>query len=159
MKRAAMSVMLIAFAIVVSFEGTASRAMAFFTSTGAGTGPASVGALTPVTVAALVGGDAPTTMLLPGTSADVILRIDNPNAFAVLLMNVTRSGAIIPDAGHPGCTTTGVTFTDQSGLNVLVPAGSSLVHLPAAAQMDSGSSSGCQGAAFSIPVTLTVRRE
>jgi hypothetical protein len=51
-----------------------------------------------------------------------------------------------------------VSFANQSGLNISVPNGSSLVHLPGAASMDATSSSGCQGATFSIPVTLGVQK-
>ena len=38
---------------------------------------------------------------------------------------VTGNGTITPDAGHSGCTTTGVTFTDQSGLTLDIAASTS----------------------------------
>jgi hypothetical protein len=71
---------------------------------------------------------------------------------------VTGSGTITADAAHPGCTTTGVTFADQAGLNTAIAgSGTTLVHLPGAAAMSTASSNGCQGATFSIPVSISVR--
>jgi hypothetical protein len=118
------------------------------------------GSIQPVTVAALTGGDAPSSSLRPGASADVVLRIQNVNPFPVTLVSVEGGPAsITADLAHPGCTTTGVTFTDQTGLSVPIAAsGTTLVHLPGAAAMSTASSNGCQGATFSIPVTTTVRR-
>jgi hypothetical protein len=112
-----------------------------------------------VTVSALVGGDTPSSRLYPGgPAADVILRVNNPNAFTVQVFSVAANGGITADVSHAGCTTTGVTFTPPSNPSITVPAGSSLVHLSGAASMSTASVSGCQGATFSIPVTLTVHR-
>lgn len=137
---------------------SAAGAFAYFRSTGAGSGSGSVATPQAVSVVALTGGDAPTSLLQPGGTADVILRLNNPNAYAVTLVAVTGSTPITVDSNHSGCTTTGVTFTNQSGLSISVPSGSSLVHIPGAAAMDTTSLSACQGATFSIPVTLTVQK-
>jgi hypothetical protein len=135
----------------------ATVAYAYWSSTGQGTGSAAGGGLQPVTVTAFVSGDTPNSVLLPGGSADVILRIDNPNPFAVTLVSVSGNGTITPDAGHPSCTVMGVTFTNQTGLSSNIPASdTTLVHLPAAASMDATSSNGCQGATFTVPVSITV---
>jgi hypothetical protein len=144
---------------VVSALATA-VAFAYFTSSSSGGGGATTATLNPVTVAALTGGDAPSSSLRPGGSADVVLRIQNTNPFTVTLVSVAGGpGAITPDPAHAGCTTTGVTFTNQTGLNVSIAAsGTTLVHLPGAAAMGAASSNGCQGATFSIPVTTTVQR-
>lgn len=134
---------------------------AFWSTGGSGSGSGTGGAMQPVTVAALAGGDAPNVTLLPGgPAADVILRISNPNAFAVTLVSVAGDGAITADLGHSSCTTMGVTFTNQASLSVTIPASSSafFVDLPAAASMHSTSSNGCQGAIFSIPVAVTVHQ-
>jgi hypothetical protein len=137
----------------------AGGAYAYWTSSGSGSGSGTTGTLQAVTVAAFVGGDTPTTAIVPGGSADVILRVSNPNAYAVTLISVSGNGTIAPDAGHTGCTTTGVTFTNQTGLTTAIAAaGTTLVDLPAAAAMGSTSSNGCQGATFSIPVSITVHK-
>lgn len=147
--------LLLAVALLVALAG---GALAWFTASGSGTGSGADGTVQPVTVQALAGGDAPSSALQPGGTADVILRLSNPNSFALTLTAVTGGSPITADGGHSGCTTTGVSFTSQSGLSITVPSGSSLVHLPGAARMDTTSSSGCQGATFAIPVTLSVRR-
>jgi hypothetical protein len=64
---------------------------------------------------------------------------------------------ITADAGHSGCTTTGVSFTDKTGLSISVPANSvgTDATLTNAASMTNASLNACQGATFTIPVTLT----
>ena len=96
-------------------------------------------------------------MLQPDGSADVILRITNPNGFAVTLTSVAANGTITASGGIGACAATGVTFAGASGLSTLI-AGSAttLVHLQGAATMSSASSTGCQGATFSIPVLIVV---
>jgi len=113
-----------------------------------------------VTVSAIVGGDTVGSMLVPGGTADVILRVNNPNTAAVTLVSVTGGpGSITADGGHPGCTTTGVTFTNQPSLSVAIAgSGTTLVHLAGAASMGAASSDGCQGATFFIPVSITVHQ-
>jgi len=109
-----------------------------------------------VTLNAVAGN--PSTPLYPGGTGDVSLEVNNPNAYAVTLVSVAGNGTITPDAGHSSCTTTGVTFTNQSGLSTIIPASASgyQIRLPGAVSMGSSSSSGCQRATFSIPVTITV---
>jgi len=130
-------------------------AAAYFTANGSGSGAASVGTVT-VTVAAA---GTPSAPLYPGSSGDVKLKINNPNAFAVKLKTVTGNGAITADAGHSGCSPTGVTFNNQTGLNVNLPASTNNipVDLSGAASMSNASASGCQGATFTIPVSITVQ--
>ena len=133
-------------------------AYAYFTSSGSGKGSASIGTMQPVTlVSATV---APSTLLLPGSTGAVTLKVNNQNSFAVTLVSVTGTGGTITaDSGHPGCTTTGVTFTNQTSLNTSIPASTTAtIDLPGAAAMSTASSAGCQGATFSIPVTITVHK-
>jgi hypothetical protein len=115
-----------------------------------------------VTVSAFAGGDLPSSTLIPGGTADVIVRVTNPNASAVQVYSVAANGAITADPAHAACTTTGVIFTAPSAPltpTVSVPASSSLLfHLASAATMSLASQSACQGATFQIPVTLTARQ-
>ena len=148
---------LVAFAVVVTSGGAA---YAYLTGAGTGTGTAHTGTMQTVTVSALVGGDAPTSTLYPGgPAADVILRLNNPNSYSVKLTGVSGNGTITADASHSACTTTGVTFTPPSSPSIAVPAGSSLVHLSGAASMSTASLNACQGATFTIPVTVTIHNE
>jgi hypothetical protein len=138
---------------------TSGIAYAYVTGAGSGSGTAQVGTMQTVTVSALVGGDVPTSRLYPGgPTADVILRVNNPNAFTVQVFSVAANGSITADGGHASCTTTGVTFTPPVNPSITLPVGSSVVHLSGAASMSTASVSGCQGATFSIPVTLTVHK-
>lgn len=134
----------------------AGAAFAYWTTGGSGSGFSSTGTLQAVTVAANTG--TPNTPLYPGGTGDVVLKATNPNTFAVTLVSVAANGGTITaDAGHPSCTTTGVTFTTQTGLSINIPGGGTTqVDLPGAASMSTSSSNGCQGATFSIPVSITV---
>ncbi len=133
----------------VAYAWLSSSASAAVTATTAG--------LSAVTVSALSGGDAPLGQLQPGGTADVVLRVTNPNAYPVTLVGVTANGTVTSSGGIGSCTTTGVALVAQSGLNVAITAsGTTLVDLPGAASMSESSSSGCQGATFAIPVAITV---
>jgi hypothetical protein len=127
---------------------------AAWTTNGSGSGYAKAGtsqALTTVDVSASTG-----ATLYPGVSGDVKIQISNPNTYAVRVTAVSGNGTITADAGHSGCTTTGVTFTNQSSLTIDIAASSSTTTtLTGAASMSNASLNACQGATFTIPVTLT----
>ena len=130
---------------------------AAWTTSGSGSGYAKAGtsqALTTVDVSATT-----TASLYPGQSGNVTLKINNPNGYNVRVTAVSLNGQqtdITADAGHSGCTTTGVTFTDQTGLTLDVNAGSQAEFtLNGAASMSNASLNACQGATFTIPVSLT----
>lgn len=95
--------------------------------------------------------------LYPEADGDVLIQIHNPNSFPVQVTDIAGSGAITAAGGIGTCTTTGVTFTDQTGLSIPVSANgnSAETTLTNAAHMDNTSDTGCQNATFTIPVTLT----
>jgi hypothetical protein len=131
-------------------------ASAYFTASGSGSASASVGTVS-VSVSAVTG--TPTTPLIPGGTGDVTLKVTNSNDYAVTLKTVTGNGTITPDAGHATCSPTGVSFTDQSALGINLPANSTTpVDLADAAAMSVSSANGCQGATFTIPVSITVQK-
>lgn len=140
----------------------AGGAYAYWATVGAGSGAATNGTMATVTVEALVAGDSPQTTLVPGGTADVAVRANNSNGYAVQVYAIRGNGAATADANHPGCTITGVTFVDPAvplAPALSIPANSSiLIHLPNAAAMSTASPSGCQGATFSLPVTLEARK-
>jgi hypothetical protein len=102
-----------------------------------------------------------TATLYPGVSGDVLIKLDNPNPYPVTVTAISGNGSITADAGHSGCTTTGVTFSNQTGLSLVIPAksgstnGSLQTTLSGAASMSNASLNACQGATFTIPVSLT----
>lgn len=143
------------------FGGTA---YAYFAGSGTGSGQTNVGKMSTVTLVAVVT-TTPNSSLSPGHSGDVLLKVKNPNPHSVTLVKVTWTGGpISADAGHPSCTTTGVTFTNWAGVISIPPdtatngyPGGYPVHLTGHATMDNSSSNGCQGATFFIPVTITAK--
>ena len=140
--------------IVVLVLAVTGLVYAAWTSNGSGSGYAKAGsaqALTTVDVSAST-----TATLYPGATGDVILKIDNPNSYPVRVTDVTGNGAITADAGHPGCVTTGVTFINQTGKSIDIAANAQTqVTLSGAAKMSNASDNGCQGATFTIPVSLS----
>jgi hypothetical protein len=140
--------------IVVLVLAVTGLVYAAWTSNGSGSGYAKAGsaqALTTVDVSAST-----TATLYPGATGDVILKIDNPNPYAVRITDVNGNGAITADAGHPACVTSGVTFVNQSGKTIDIAASAQTqVTLTGAAKMSNASDNGCQGATFTIPVSFS----
>jgi hypothetical protein len=126
-------------------------AFAAWTVGGGGTGTATATSAQPLTTSVAT----TTAELYPGiTGANLYLTVNNPNPFDVTITSVNANGAAVPDAGHPGCVTTGVTYTTQATSQVVPASGSSSFTVPGVA-MSNASDDGCQGATFTIPVTFT----
>lgn len=142
--------------------GGAGAAIAFWSTTGSGPGSATAGQLQTLTTQALVQGAPGQAPLAPGGTADVVVKVTNPNAYPVQLYSVASAGAAAPDSSHPQCATTGVSF--QNPLAPLTPAvtipanGTQTVTLPGSVSMSMASDAGCQGALFNLPLTLEVRK-
>ncbi len=139
----------ILFAIIL----VSSVAYAAWTASGGGQGYAKAGtaqALTTVDVSATT-----TATLYPSGTGDVFLKINNPNPYPVTVASVTGSGVVTSTV--PACDlSTGVTFVNQTGLSLTVPAGGATAFtLTGAAAMSNASANACQGATFTIPVTLS----
>jgi hypothetical protein len=145
---------LIAVGATVIALGVAALVYAAWLAGGTGSGYAkakSAQQLTTVDVSAST-----SATLYPGADGDVLIKISNPNPYPVRVTGVAGNGAITADSGHSSCSTTGVTYTNQSGLTIDVAAGSSTqATLSNAAHMSNSSDDGCQGAVFTIPVSLT----
>ena len=132
-------------------------AFAYWRTTGAGSGSATTGTVQSVTVLAASG--TPASLLVPGGSAELLLTISNPNAYAVTLAGITQNGSLTVSGGS-GCTAanSGVAVAAQTGLTVSIPAATNTVVVLAGIQMTAASDSGCQSADFRVPVTLTVHK-
>jgi hypothetical protein len=142
-------------ALTVGLGGGA--AYGFFVSAGAGSGTATVGTTAPVTVLEATG--TITNELYPGTTGDLLVTLDNPNTYPVAITAIAGNGTVTGAGGVGSCTTTGVSVPSQSGLNISVASGSSVsAVIPGAVSMGAASDTGCQGATFQVPVTLTVHK-
>ncbi len=120
------------------------------------TGFAPAGTMRTVVLEALTV-ETPATALQPGSTGEVVLKVNNPNAFTVKLVSVTSTGAPTV-VGSAGCTpaNAGVAFIDQAGLALPISPGIQLLRIPGAASMSIASDDTCQGASFALPVTIRV---
>lgn len=132
-------------------------AQAYFRSSGSGTGTATAGTLQPVVLAALTS-ETPTSTLVPGGSADLLLKVNNPNSSSVTLVGIApkAGGSVTPSL--PGCTTSGVSLATLGTLSIPLTPGANTVHISNGATMSTASVSGCQGSTFAIDVTITVHK-
>jgi hypothetical protein len=94
--------------------------------------------------------------LYPGATGNVKLQINNPNPYPVRVTAVSGNGTITSDAGAACNASTGVSYTDQTSLTLDIGANNSATFtLSGAVAMTNASDNSCQGAVFTIPVSLT----
>jgi hypothetical protein len=141
----------VALVAVVSLFG-AGLAFAAWTANGTGTGSVKATTSQALTTEAV----AVTGALYPSGTANVSIRINNPNPFQVTVTAITGSGTITSDNATCNANGTGVSYADQSGLSLVVPANSAQTFvLASAASMSNASDNACQGATFAIPVSIS----
>ena len=131
-------------------------AVAVWQVTGTGSGFAQAGTATDIgTVDLPPTGGVTGDQLFPGGVGDMRITINNPNPFPVMVTDITGAGPVTSNKG-PACDAeTGVTFEDQTGLSLRVPANSSATFtLDDVVRMSTESANECQGAVFTIPVAL-----
>ena len=93
--------------------------------------------------------------LVPGGNGDVKVKVTNPNVFAVTITSITGNGSITSDVGAACDSSSPLTFTDQTGLSLALAAGATTTFtLAGAASMSVGAVTACQGAIFTIPVSV-----
>lgn len=124
-------------------------ALAQWSAVGVGGGGVVAGSPVDVTV---VGGSA-TADLHPGSSGDLAVELDNPNDYAVRFTSVA-GGSVSPSV--PSCPSGAVALM-AGPVDVVVPAGADdhPAVLDDVVRMDRSAPDGCQGATFSIEVSLT----
>jgi len=130
-------------------------AIAAWAVTGSGTGYAKAGSSSALT---LSDASASTSAdLYPGSTGAVKLKVTNPNPFPVRITAVTGTGAVTSDKGAACDASTGVSFANQSGLTLDLLAGEAnkVFTLATAVSMSNASDNSCQGAVFSVPVSVT----
>jgi hypothetical protein len=131
-----------------------SVAFAAWTTTGAGNGYAKAG--TAQALATVDASASTSATLYPGATGNVKITINNPNSYPVRVTAVSGNGAITSDKGAACDAATGVTYANQTGLALDVPAaGSQTFNLAGSVSMSNVSDNSCQGAVFTIPVSLS----
>ena len=94
--------------------------------------------------------------LYPGATGNLKLRVTNPNSFPVRITTVSGNGTITSDKGAACDASTGVTFTNQTGLALDLGAGATAtLTVPSSVSMSNASDNSCQGAVFTVPVTVS----
>ena len=144
-----------ALGVMTAFLLSCGIAAAAWTSGGTGTATATAGTASALTTTTA---DAVTTgLLFPGGAAgNAVIKIANPNPYPVTVTGIAGSGTVTASGGAGTCTTTGVSFTAPSSVSIAIAANGSATHtMTGAVTMNSTSENGCQGATFSIPVTIT----
>jgi hypothetical protein len=96
-----------------------------------------------------------TAQLYPGGTADVKIKINNPNPYPVRITSITGTTAITSDKGTACDASTGVTFTNQSGAFDVAANSNASFTLSGAVAMSNLSDNSCQGAVFTVPVSLS----
>ncbi len=147
------------FAIVAVVCALSGAAAAYYSARASSSTVVNVGSAKAVTVVAATG--TPTTSLYPGGVGDVTLTVDNPNDFAlrIIALGPSPTAAVTASGGTGPCTVTGVSVASLTGLDIAVPPGAGdVIDVPGAVAMGTDSDSGCQGATFSVPVSLTVEK-
>jgi len=133
--------------------------LAYFTSAGSGSGSVTVGAISALTFSP---GSVPTSSLVrPGGSGAVVLKVGNPNGAAVRFPSLVldtalgsggfaASGCTLAQA-HLAFTATASTLSN-GGLGWTVPAGATAypITLADAISMGTGAADACQSATFSV---------
>lgn len=129
-------------------------AFAAWTATGTGSGYAKAKTASVLTTVDASGSTS--AQLYPGGTGDLVLKVNNPNDYQVTLTAVNNgSGSITSDKGAACDASTGVTFTNATGLSLAVPAGTTQTFtLNGKVAMSNASDTTCQGAVFTIPVSL-----
>jgi hypothetical protein len=133
-------------------------AFGYFTASGSGSGTASVDEADPVSFEAT----APTASLYPGTSADVAVKITNPNPFRVHVPSLVldtgmgTSGFDV-DGAHAGCDVSALSFApqDNAAAGWFVPGTDDApaelsLDLANAVSLDTSAENECQGATFTV---------
>ena len=122
-----------------------------------GTGPGYAKAQTSSNLTLSDASASTTADLYPGATGSVKLKVTNPNPFPVRITSVAKqASAITSDKGAACDASSGVTFSDQTGLALDVAADATVtLTLANAISMSNASDNSCQGALFTIPVNVT----
>jgi hypothetical protein len=143
-------------AVVVAVMLISTVAYAAWSATGSGSANASAANAQGLSISSPVAASG----LYPTGSVNVSVQFSNPNSYAVTVTSVAQTSgqSITVDGAHSGCNASSVSFDNTAGasLSVRVPANSTAsTTLSNAVSMSNAAVDACQGATFSVPLTLT----
>lgn len=146
----------LAFALVLTTLTLASG-ITFGSWSVTGTGDGYSKALTAQALTTIDVSGSTTAQLYPGGTGDLLVRVSNPNPFAITVTSVTGNGTIVTTPTNATCDgATGVTYTDTTGLSQNVGAGAAATFtLANKVSMANTSNNACQGLIFRIPISIS----
>ena len=145
-------------------------AVASWTATGTGTGSAQAASVSGLVVSAgtplgalypLPADSTPATGYGSGTVGSVATTVANPNPFPVTITTATVGSVTTNPLNGRTCAagsvlpTTGAPITLSPPVTLAAGSGPTAVTVPGALYMVSSAEDGCQGATFTVPVTVT----
>ncbi|MEU5258854.1 hypothetical protein [Amycolatopsis sp. NPDC021455] len=128
-------------------------AVAAWTSSGTGTAGAKAGTAAAPTTGTVDASALTTGLLYPGVDGNALIRITNPNPYPVKVTGVTGNGTATATGTCPGNT---VTWNAKQPNTVIAAGDTATITLTGAVSMAPTAADACQGAVFTIPVTVTV---
>jgi hypothetical protein len=135
---------------LVILLGIAGVVVAAWMIDGTGEGRAIAGEAQPLTLTA----GTPTNLLYPSGTSNVATHVNNPNPFPVVVTSFTQDGDITSDTAGCDPTNHQVSFTTQTGEWGIGANASISIELVDAVSMGADSADACQGAAFTIPLSV-----
>lgn len=131
----------------------AATAYAFWSSTGTGTGAGSTASVVELTTTAATPSG---TTLVPNETAPLVITVTNPNPMPVVVASVQLDPhrAVQVSGSVGACVAPPLTVDVTTSLS-LAAESTATVTLPDAVTLGASAASGCQGATFTIPVTLS----
>jgi hypothetical protein len=130
-------------------------AWAWWSGAGSAAGSSATGSVLRLTTSASVPAGA---TLVPGTSAPLVLAVTNPNTRPVLVTGVQldASRPVTVTGGAGACVDPPVTVFAVTS-TTLAADSTTTITVPAAVTLGTTAPSGCQGATFVVPVSLSGR--
>jgi hypothetical protein len=154
--RVSRATVLIALAALAAALAAAGIAVAAWLSSGSGQPGVTAGTALVPTTSTVAGSAVTSGLLTPGTSGTAVVTVTNPNPYKVKIVTIAPNGTTTASGGTGTCTTTGVTFTAQQPGVTLAANASTTLTLAGAVGMSTSSETGCQGATFTVPVTVSI---
>lgn len=140
--------------IAISAVALTSVGVAFAAWTATGGGSATSQATTADAITTVVGAN--TAQLYPGGTGDLVIKMVNTNDYPVTINSVDATGAFDSDKTAACDAATGLTYTEPVTLALVVGANSTVEHtLVGAVSMSNASHNDCQGAIFTLPVSVS----
>lgn len=140
----------------IGVSALAFGAAAYWTNSGTGTSTGRVAGMTGATLSV----STEATALYPGGAADLTISVTNPNAFSVVLSAVAVDPASAISSSAGGCDgPTYVSIVPGTLPTTVIAANATQPFvLTDAARLSVSAVQACQGATFTIPLAVTVKR-